>query len=105
MSNNFLSGELNRLVQFLGNGSTTLYLNFLQTQFCELKFQFELDISKLFPDFDNFTLIFELYNRMNQIKTNTLANLTNMKNMANSLSRNFYKLFTPDGYRTFVRGT
>ena len=32
---------------------------------------------------------------MNQVKTDTLSNLTAMKNQARDLSRNFFKLFTP----------
>ena len=58
MNNNFLSGELTRLMQFLGNGSNTIYSRYLQIPFCDIKAQFQTDIEKLFPDFDNFTLIF-----------------------------------------------
>lgn len=42
---------------------------------------------------------------MQQIKNRTLGSLTQMKSEMRGLSRTFFKLFTPEGYRNFVKRT
>ena len=62
VSNGPLSSYLAKTKQFLQNAGKNMFLVYSQVPFCSIYNSFKTSIEKLYPDFHNFTVLFEIQN-------------------------------------------
>lgn len=70
--------------------------------FCQSAQEFDTRIATLYPDFNNFTLLYDLYIQLGQVTLDTLDEVALFKSHLNDFSYSFYKLFTPESYKDFI---
>lgn len=61
-----------------------------------------MKISKLYPDFNNFTILYNLYDNWEEIEINTTLLIAPIKRNLLSFNSTFKTLYTADGYKGFI---
>lgn len=98
MINEPLETDLAALKEYLNSSSQFIYDTYAETPFCQFSRQFHANISKLFPDFDNFTVMFSLWKEFKDIKQYGEDFMRDSQSEWESFEGKFYELFTPGGY-------
>ena len=93
------------MLAFLNTSASSVLQAYLEIPFCEVSELYQDQISTLFPDLENFTVVLDMYRSFMTIWDQTHANLKYLEGEFSSLRDRFFYLFKAEDYKKFISHT
>ena len=101
MSSDYFSAELAAAEDFL-NSSVHVLQPYLDIDFCTSAQELNTSISSLFPEFENFHIVRELYTEIKTLESQYDSELDELEPKFSSLRDRFFEIFKAEDYLVFL---